>query len=480
NTTSNTTSSIYEMNIATFNNDLNALFFNMLQMNQARYDIFYNPTPLNVNLQQVDDMGNINNVYVPNWALINQNYQQLFENLSNNITSNIYVYSGSSGTTFLVNHNLNQNYVFVMCYDQNGNSITPQNIKINNPNQIVVSFSNPVTPTILVSSGIYIQNGVSTFYSNSSGSSSEISLPTATPVIYGVVKYDDQTIVVNSNGQLTIGNVNVSSLPLATLTTPGIVQPDNQSITLNSNNQLSIKQVSITSLPLATVNSPGIVQPDDVTLVVNNGVMKLNMIPTNSNGIMYYGGNSITPLTLSSNFQIQSDTLDISLINDAGTYTKVTVDNYGRVISGSNLQSTDLPIATPTQYGAVTYDNNTIVENQNGQLEVGTLPKYTIPVYVRDYIQANSTYISLINYLSPDSISMNSSKFISYLSNPTNSTLSINVNNSSIGSLIFNSTSNYGIFLVDDFMLNRGDILNVTYSGSNLSSSIYITLAGKV
>lgn len=83
NGTSYNGTSIYSLNINTFESNMNILFFNLFQLNEARYDVFYNPVPMNITLQQMDDFGNESDITLPNIAMIEQELSQIVNNYFN-------------------------------------------------------------------------------------------------------------------------------------------------------------------------------------------------------------------------------------------------------------------------------------------------------------------------------------------------------------------------------------------------------------
>ena len=83
-------SSVYSVNLPTFSTTVNILLFNLLQLNQVRYDLFYNPTPLNVSMTQKDDIGNTSNFTIPNWAMMFQIFDKVIQDnlqISQNLES---------------------------------------------------------------------------------------------------------------------------------------------------------------------------------------------------------------------------------------------------------------------------------------------------------------------------------------------------------------------------------------------------------
>lgn len=154
----NSTSPVLSLNVATFNVNQNILFFNLMQLNQVRYDLFYNPTPMNIELQQYDDQGNLNTLEIPNIAMLYQNLNPQIASLNDTVSSlqsqigNVqYLFNAPvASTEFTVTHNLNNMYVDVTCYDQNNNIVVPDNIQALNLNQVQITFDYSIQPIIKV------------------------------------------------------------------------------------------------------------------------------------------------------------------------------------------------------------------------------------------------------------------------------------------------------------------------------------------
>lgn len=85
---------------------------------------------------------------------------------------------------------------------------------------------------------------------------------TATSDTVGVVKPDNDTITIDSNGVLTA----TAKMPgVATTSTVGVVKPDNNTITIDSNGVLT----ATAQMPgVATTSSVGVVQPDGRTITI--------------------------------------------------------------------------------------------------------------------------------------------------------------------------------------------------------------------
>jgi len=82
------------------------------------------------------------------------NVQQTLASFDTNLanTGRRYLYTATaSGTSFVVTHNLNYQYVNVICYDSTtGNVVIPNTITANNSNTVTVNFADPITPVIKI------------------------------------------------------------------------------------------------------------------------------------------------------------------------------------------------------------------------------------------------------------------------------------------------------------------------------------------
>lgn len=82
------------------------------------------------------------------------NVQQTLASFDTNLanTGRRYLYiATASGTSFVVTHNLNYQYVNVVCYDSTTNNVViPNTITANNSNTVTVTFTDPITPVIKV------------------------------------------------------------------------------------------------------------------------------------------------------------------------------------------------------------------------------------------------------------------------------------------------------------------------------------------
>ena len=89
-------------------------------------------------------------VNAPGATNVQQTLASFDTNLAN--TGRRYLYTATaSGTSFVVTHNLNYQYVNVVCYDSTtGNVVIPNTITANNSNTVTVNFADPITPVIKI------------------------------------------------------------------------------------------------------------------------------------------------------------------------------------------------------------------------------------------------------------------------------------------------------------------------------------------
>jgi hypothetical protein len=89
-------------------------------------------------------------VNAPGATNVQQTLASFDTNLAN--TGRRFLYTATnSGTSFVITHNLNYQYVNVVCYDSTtGNVVIPNTITANNSNTVTVTFTDPITPVIKI------------------------------------------------------------------------------------------------------------------------------------------------------------------------------------------------------------------------------------------------------------------------------------------------------------------------------------------
>jgi phage-related tail fiber protein len=133
-----------------------------------------------------------------------------------------------------------------------------------------------------------------------------------------------------------------------------VVSSSTWSLSSDANSSTNIKAGMYTFVEMGTININtgwSLVLDPDITIVIGT----TNFIFTQFTGV----GDIITGTGLSKS----GNTLSLAASGvTAGTYTKTTVDATGRVISATNLTSSDLPIATTSSTGIVKVGNGLSVD----------------------------------------------------------------------------------------------------------------------
>lgn len=175
-------------------------------------------------------------------------------------------------------------------------------------------------------------------------SENQISVPFASDSVAGVVKVDGETVQINSEGQLIATTGGGTPTTPATPTTFGTVKYDNVTIQLNGDNQLYAVGGGGGNSP-ATPNEYGIVKYDDDTIKVNG------------NGQLYSVGGGATPVDPATPTSYGTVKYDDTTIKENENGQLYAVSTGGGTVP-----------ATPEQYGTVKYDDDTIKVNPDGQL----------------------------------------------------------------------------------------------------------------
>lgn len=168
---------------------------------------------------------------------------------------------------------------------------------------------------------------------------------TATSDTVGVVKPDNDTITIDSNGVLTA----TAQMPgVATNTTVGVVKPDGNTITVDSNGTLT----ATAQMPgVATTSSVGVVKPDNDTITVGadgtlTATAQMPGVATNTTvGVVKPDGTTIT---------VDGDgTLTCGGKNLVRSVNSITPDASGNVLLGTE-KSTFNKVVYGTGYFSIT------------------------------------------------------------------------------------------------------------------------------
>ena len=180
----------------------------------------------------------------------------------------------------------------------------------------------------------------------------------------GIVKPDDSTIKVDADGVISI-----KDLPEASTTEVGGIKYDNKSLELNSNKQLSVKLKSDATnglsydanglytekINIATNSKVGIMRPDNTDLKVDgNGIISINNVPAASTTKV--GG-------------IKYDNQSLALNSSSQLAVKLSSDSTnGLSYDSKGLYSQKINIATTKETGIVKPDGTTVTVDADGTI----------------------------------------------------------------------------------------------------------------
>lgn len=249
---------------------------------------------------------------------------------------------------------------------------------------------------------------------------------TATANTLGVVKPDNDTITIDSNGVLTA----TAQMPgVATTSTVGVVKPDGTTITVDGDGTLT----ATAQMPgVATASSVGVVKPDNDTITVgadgtltataqmpgvatttNVGVVKPDgtTITVDGDGTLTCGGknlvrsvNSITP-DASGNILLGTEKSTFNkVVYDTGYFSINTDKTYSFDLTGSDLENVSKENVNIRLVAKVTTAHNGFEVGDIAQLTASTdsnaqLGNVDMCAYIHDntlyLFSSNSDYLSI-------------------------------------------------------------------------------------
>jgi hypothetical protein len=106
------------------------------------------------------------------------------------LETGFYATASFSGSTWTFNHNLNESYVVIECYDANNEEIIPQTIDLTSSNQAVITFPVIVEGVALASLGNGIVTGLDPISIYSQGQSQSSTVRTQTLIVDTAAVYN--------------------------------------------------------------------------------------------------------------------------------------------------------------------------------------------------------------------------------------------------------------------------------------------------
>ena len=204
----------------------------------------------------------------------------------------------------------------------------------------------------------------------------------ATTSTVGVVKPDGSTITVDGDGTLTA----TAQMPgVATNTTVGVVKPDNDTITVGADGTLT----ATAQMPgVATTTNVGVVKPDGTTITVDG------------DGTLTCGGknlvrsvNSITP-DASGNVLLGTEKSTFNkVVYDTGYFSISTAKGYSFDLTGSDLENVSKENVNIHLVAKVTTAHAGFEVGDIAQLTPTLDHDYSEVVDICSYIRGNTLYI---------------------------------------------------------------------------------------
>ena len=238
---------------------------------------------------------------------------------------------------------------------------------------------------------------------------------TATANTLGVVKPDNDTITIDSNGVLTA----TAQMPgVATTTNVGVVKPDNDTITIDSNGVLT----ATAQMPgVATASSVGVVKPDNDTITVGadgtlTATAQMPGVATTTNvGVVKPDGTTITvdgdgTLTCGGKDLVRSvngvgadENGNVKLGTEKSTFNKVVFDTgyfsigmnatYNFDLTGTDLENVSKENVNIRLVAKVTTAHNGFEVGDIAQLTTGIDITYHSILDVCTYVRGNTLYV---------------------------------------------------------------------------------------
>lgn len=293
--------------------NLTELLTNTVNMTSVFYDIFLNPEPMDVTLQQYNDQNELVTVTIPNRA------KDRSESLSGEGTPEGNV-EAPIGTMY-IDTQFSQVYIKVSGSDQYGW------LSILNQTSVI-----PILRAYLINSGYVTENAMSNFIDSKGFVTSE---DYASSEDYGVIKIDEDSLVNNGNLQLSVAGI-----------VPSVANGDNIS---GATKKLWV------GLSSSYSQLGGSVDPDTFYVLEDLGVVLLGNTQIAANGQPSNVGSTLGPSLPVSGDQVTLLEDGVVYINvystAAGQYIDVEKENGQKYISHSTASGQEVVVNVPVSKG---------------------------------------------------------------------------------------------------------------------------------